>query len=438
MSFTYGKNLKIQVFGQSHAAAIGVVMDGLPAGEAVDPAAVAAFMARRAPGKNALSTARREADTPEILCGLVDGHTVGAPLTALIRNTDTRSGDYAALAQGGATGSGATAQPTPTAAGADSAHANTGATPFAGADSLRAAAGTIPTASAQTPVAESAVTAAPPSVAAPTLRIPRPGHSDYPAFVRYGGANDIRGGGAFSGRMTAPLCFAGGVAQQLLARRGIRVYAHIASIGGVRDALPDPCRPDEAALAAVKEKAFPVLDDAAGEQMQQIIAAARAAGDSVGGSIRCIVTGLPAGLGAHMFDGVENRVAAAAFGIPGVRGIEFGSGFDGCEGYGSRQNDPYTMENGAVRTVKNDAGGVLGGSTTGMPLVYRLALKPTPSIGQPQQSVDLAAGMPAELAVRGRHDPCIVHRAVPVAEAVAAIAVLDCLLDPPAVWPQKI
>lgn len=383
MSFTYGKNLKIQVFGQSHAAAIGVVMDGLPAGESVDLAAVAAFMARRAPGKNALSTARKEADAPEVLSGLVDGHTVGAPLAALIRNTDTRSADYANLTGG---------------------------------------------------AQASAPEQAPASEATPALRIPRPGHSDYPAFVRYGGANDIRGGGAFSGRMTAPLCFAGGVAQQLLEKRGIRVYAHIASVGGVCDAVPDACAPDEAALATVKTKAFPVLDDAAGASMQTVIAAAKQSGDSVGGSIRCIVTGLPAGLGAHMFDGVENRIAAAAFGIPGVKGIEFGSGFAGCEGFGSRQNDPYTMENGAVRTTKNDAGGVLGGSTTGMPLVFRLALKPTPSIGQPQQSVDLAAGEAAELAVRGRHDPCIVHRAVPVAEAIAAIAVLDLLLDPPAVW----
>lgn len=400
MSFTYGKNLKIQVFGQSHAAAIGVVMDGLPAGESVELAAVAAFMARRAPGKNALSTARREADAPEVLSGLVDGHTVGAPLAALIRNTDTRSADYANLANGAA-GAAATQTPQP------------------GAELCNAQPETAQPNAAQP---------------APALRIPRPAHSDYPAFVRYGGANDIRGGGAYSGRMTAPLCFAGGVALQLLARRGVHVYAHIASVGGVADAVPDACAPDEAALEAVKAKAFPVLDDAAGEKMQALIAAAKQNGDSVGGSIRCVVTGLPIGLGAHMFDGVENRISAAAFGIPGVKGIEFGSGFAGCEGYGSQQNDPYIMENGAVRTAKNDAGGVLGGSTTGMPLVFRLALKPTPSIGQPQQSVDLAAGAPAQLAVRGRHDPCIVHRAVPVAEAAAAIAVLDLLLDPPAVW----
>lgn len=380
MSFAYGKNLKIQLFGQSHADAIGVVMDGLPAGEAVDIAAVAAFMARRAPGKSELATARREADTPEVLCGLVQGRTVGAPLAAVIRNTDARSGEYAPL---------------------------TGA-PDAGAQ-------------AAAPVPE-----------APVLRIPRPGHSDWPAFVRYGGANDIRGGGAFSGRMTAPLCFAGGVALQLLEKRGVRVYAHIASVGGVCDAVPDSCLPEETALAAVKAKTFPVLDDAAGETMKACIAAAKAAGDSVGGSIRCIVTGLPAGLGGHMFDGVENRLAAAVFGIPGVRGIEFGSGFAGCEGCGSQQNDPYTVENGAVRTVKNDAGGVLGGSTTGMPLVFRLALKPTPTIAKEQPSVDLATGENTVLAAKGRHDPCILPRAVPAVEAIAALAVLDMLLDPPA------
>ncbi len=380
MSFSYGKNLKIQIFGQSHAAAIGVVMDGLPAGEAVELEPILQLMARRAPGKNALSTARKEADAPEILCGLVDGRTVGAPLTAVIRNTDARSGDYANLQAGAA------------AAAADSAPK------------------------------------------APALNVPRPGHSDWPAFVRYGGAADVRGGGAYSGRMTAPLCFAGGVAAQLLARRGIQVYAHIASLGGIADAVPDFCTPDTAALAMVKQKAFPTLDDAAGAAMQALIRDAAAGGDSVGGSIRCVVTGLAPGLGAHMFDGVENRLAAAMFGIPAVKGIEFGSGFAGCEGTGSAQNDPYVMENGAVRTAKNDAGGLLGGATTGMPLVFRLAVKPTPSIGQQQRSVDLAAGVDTTLAVKGRHDPCILHRAVPVVEAVTAITLLDILLDPPAVW----
>ncbi len=384
MSFTYGKNLKIQVFGQSHAAAIGVVLDGLPAGEAVELEPILQLMARRAPGKSDLVTARREADSPEILCGLVDGHTVGAPLTAIIRNTDVRSADYANLQVG-------------TAGNADD----------------------------KSPA---------PAPQNPGLQIPRPGHSDWPAYVRYAGAADVRGGGAFSGRMTAPLCFAGGVAAQLLARRGVRVYAHIDTLGDIQDSTPDFCSPDAAALAAVETKAFPTLSDEAGAAMAAAIRSAAAAGDSVGGSIRCIVTGLAPGLGAHMFDGVENRIAAAAFGIPGVRGIEFGSGFAGCCGRGSEQNDPYIMDGGAVRTAKNDAGGVLGGATTGMPLVFRLAIRPTPSIGQAQRSVDLAAGQDATLAVKGRHDPCILPRAVPVVQAVAAIALLDILLDSPAVW----
>lgn len=379
MSFETGKNLRIQVFGESHAAAIGVVLDGLPAGEAVDLAEVARLLQRRAPGKNALSTARREADVPEVVCGLLQGQTTGAPLTALIYNTDVRSADYASL-QGQASQEQA---------------------------SLSS-----------------------------TLRVPRPGHSDYPAFVRYGGAADSRGGGAFSGRLTAPLCFAGGVALQLLARRGVHVYAHLASVGGICDAVPDFCSPDTAALEQVKNKDFPVLEDAVGQQMQQCIAAARQAGDSVGGSIRCLVTGLPAGLGAHMFDGVENRLAGMLFGIPGVKGVEFGSGFAGCEGYGSAQNDPFAWQDGRVVSTKNDAGGVLGGSTTGMPLVFRVGLKPTPSIAQTQQSVDLLAGIPAELQIKGRHDPCIVHRAVPVVEAAAALTLLDLMLDAPAVWPH--
>lgn len=429
MSFSFGKALRVQVFGQSHAAAIGVVLDGLPAGEPVELAPILALMARRAPGKSPLSTARREADAPEILCGLVDGHTCGAPLAAVIRNTDVRSGDYASLrganektvdpAQGATSDDGGprerdSRQDAPIPGGASAtAHS---ATPGATSDGM--------------PFPAPGVFAG----GVPALRVPRPGHSDWPAFVRYGGAADIRGGGAFSGRMTAPLCFAGGVALQLLARRGIQVYAHIASVGGIVDAVPDACRPDVAALAACRQKAFPTLDDEAGAAMQAAIRAAAAAGDSVGGNIRCLVTGLPAGLGSHMFDGVENRLSAALFGIPGVRGLEFGSGFAGCEGRGSDQNDPYTWRGGRVVTTKNDAGGVLGGATTGMPLVLRLALRPTPSIGRPQPSVDLATGADTTLQVKGRHDPCIVHRAVPVVEAVTALALLDLLLEerPPA------
>lgn len=433
MSFSFGKVLRVQVFGQSHAAAIGVVLDGLPAGEPVDLAPILALMARRAPGKNPLSTARREPDAPEILCGLVDGHTCGAPLAAVIHNTDVRSGDYASL-RGGVTDGAAP----PTANKAVSSDGNRPRERDGLPDSSTPDGAPTPAHSAVPDATPGTALGVTPSITphspAPALRVPRPGHSDWPAFVRYGGAADIRGGGAFSGRMTAPLCFAGGVALQLLARRGIQVYAHIASVGGIVDAVPDACRPDVASLAACRQKAFPTLDDEAGAAMQAAIRAAAAAGDSVGGSIRCLVTGLPAGLGSHMFDGVENRLSAALFGIPGVRGLEFGSGFAGCEGRGSDQNDPYTWREGRVVTTKNDAGGVLGGATTGMPLVLRLALRPTPSIGRPQPSVDLATGADTTLQVKGRHDPCIVHRAVPVVEAVTALALLDLLLEerPPA------
>ena len=357
-SFNIGHNLTVQIFGQSHAEAIGAVVDGLPAGKTIDLAQVERFMDRRAPGKNAFSTARREADRPEILSGLLEGVTTGTPVCAVIRNTNTRSGDYANV-----------------------------------------------------------------------LTVPRPGHADYPAWVKFGGKNDVRGGGAFSGRMTAPLCFAGALCLQLLAEKGVAVHAHIQSIAGIPDGTVDPCHPDMAALRAAGEKEFPTLSDEAGGQMRDAIAQARAEGDSVGGVIECVATGLPVGLGSHMFGGVENRLSAALFGIPAVRGVEFGAGFAAAAMRGSHHNDPYRLEDGKVVTTKNDHGGVLGGMTTGMPLVFRVAVKPTPSIAQSQLSVELTAMEETELTVHGRHDPCIVPRAVPVVEAVAAIVLADLFLD---------
>ncbi|MBU5625879.1 chorismate synthase [Oscillibacter sp. MSJ-2] len=357
-SFELGRNFTVQVFGQSHADAIGAVVDGLPAGKRIDLDEVFRFMGRRAPGKNGFSTARREADRPEVLSGLVDGCTTGAPVCAVIRNENVRSGDYANV-----------------------------------------------------------------------LTVPRPGHADFPAYVKYGGKNDVRGGGAFSGRMTAPLCFAGALCLQLLRERGIEVFAHIRSVAGMEDAAIDPCCPDLDALRAVAEKEFPTLSDAAGKEMRSAIAQAKGEGDSVGGVIECVAVGLPVGLGSHMFGGVENRLSAALFGIPAVRGVEFGSGFAGCGRRGSENNDPFRLREGRVVTTKNDHGGVLGGMTSGMPLVFRVGVKPTPSIAKPQQSVDLSAMEETELTIHGRHDPCIVPRAVPVAEAVTAIVLLDLLYD---------
>ena len=353
MSSMYGDNLKLSVFGQSHAAAIGMTLDGIPAGLPVDMTALQAFLARRAPGQNGFSTTRKEADMPDFLCGISDGFTCGAPVTAIIRNTNTRSGDY---------------------------------------DNLR--------------------------------DCPRPGHADYTAQIKYGGYQDTAGGGHFSGRLTAPICIAGGLCIQWLAERGIRVGAHIASIAGISDAPFDMINPQMDAVG----KEFPVLDPEAGRKMGNAILEAKSAGDSVGGVIECAVTGLPAGLGDPMFDGVENRIASIVFGIPAVKGLEFGLGFGLSAMRGSLSNDPFMISNGEVRTATNNCGGILGGITNGMPLIFRAAIKPTPSIAMEQRSVSLSRKEERALIVKGRHDPCIVPRAVPVIEAAAAIAVMDMIL----------
>ena len=349
--------MKYTIFGESHGSEIGVVLTGVPAGIALDWDFILSEMARRAPGQSALSTARKEADTPEVVSGVFEGKTTGAPLCAIIQNTDTRSRDY---------------------------------------EELR--------------------------------RKPRPSHADYAAFVASGGFRDYRGGGHFSGRLTAPLCVAGGIAKQILSRRGVYVGAHLWSVGAENDA-PFPLRPTKELFETVAAKPFPVLDDQAGERMQSLILEARQNLDSVGGVIECAAVGLPAGLGDPMFGGVENRLASALFGIPAVKGVEFGDGFAAARARGSENNDPFRMEDGRVVTETNHAGGILGGITSGMPLVLRTAMKPTPSIARPQRTVSLSAGENAELVIHGRHDPCIAHRAVPVVEAVTAAVLLDLLLE---------
>lgn len=357
MSSQIGKNITVSIFGQSHSQAIGAVIDGLPAGFAVDMEKVRAFLARRAPGRAAYATARREADEPIILSGLADGKTCGAPLAMLIGNGDTRSKDYEKLRD-----------------------------------------------------------------------IPRPGHADYTANLRYGGFQDVRGGGHFSGRLTAPLCFAGAICLQMLEQRGVFVGAHIASVAGISDAPFDPVHVCPEELRAVSSKPFAVVDDAAGAAMQEKIAQAKADLDSVGGSIECAAVGFPAGVGDPMFDGLENRLAAALFGIPAVKGLEFGAGFAAAQMRGSQNNDPFCLDGSRVLTKTNHAGGILGGISTGMPLLFRLAFKPTPSIARAQDSVSLSRKKPEKLEITGRHDPCIVPRAVPVVEAAAAIVLLDALL----------
>ena len=349
MSSSIGENLRLTLFGQSHSPAIGMTLEGIPAGQTLDLHQLDAFLARRAPGRNAWSTARREADRPEFLSGLVEQVTCGVPLTAIIRNGDTRSGDYSLLKE-----------------------------------------------------------------------IPRPGHADYPAEVKYRGFQDYAGGGHFSARLTAPLCVAGGICLQLLSREGIRVFARILSIGEISDA--------GAFTSPVSEKDFPVVDDTQGRLMQRLIALKKAEGDSVGGIVECVVDGLPVGLGDPIFGGMENRISALVFGIPAVKGIEFGAGFAAARMSGSENNDPYGIREGQVVPLSNHCGGILGGITVGTPLVFRAAFKPTPSIARPQQSVRLSAAAEAELTVPGRHDPCVVPRAVPCVEAAAALAVYDALL----------
>lgn len=357
MSSEIGHKLKLSVFGQSHGRAIGVVIDGLPAGISIDEEDLYTFMSRRKPGASRLSTQRHEEDRPVFLSGTVDGVTSGSPLCAVIENTDQRSGDYAALTD-----------------------------------------------------------------------LPRPSHADFTARMRYGDKVDMRGSGHFSGRLTAPLCVAGGIARQILSRRGIYVGAHLMSVANIADD-PFPLCPGRELFEEIAKKPLPVISDSAGEKMAQAIEEARAELDSVGGVIECAAVGLPAGLGSPMFDGVENRLAAALFGVPAVKGVEFGAGFEAAKMRGSRHNDPFMIENGQVRTSKNDAGGVIGGITTGMPLVLRCAMKPTPSISRPQQTVSLSRMAPATLEIKGRHDPCVAIRAVPVIEAVTAFTILDILME---------
>ena len=258
---------------------------------------------------------------------------------------------------------------------------------------------------------------------------PRPGHADYAALCKYGSAVDLRGGGHFSGRLTAPLCIAGGMALQYLAARGIHIGAHIEAIHDIRDQRFDAVNVSATELEALKSLPFPVLDSNAGEQMQAAIVAARAEKDSLGGVIECAVTGLPAGLGEHMFSGVEGRFSALLFSIPAVKGVEFGEGFGASALFGSENNDSYRTDGKSVVTATNRCGGILGGMTNGMPLVFRVGFKPTPAIAKKQDTVSLSRMENTTISVPGRHDPTVVVRAVPVVEAAAAIAVLDLLLD---------
>ena len=356
MSSTYGDTIKLSIFGQSHGQAIGMTLDGIPAGLPVDLNQLQTFLNRRAPGQYDYATSRKEEDIPEFLSGILDGYTCGAPIAAVIYNQNTRSDDYSNL-----------------------------------------------------------------------KNCPRPGHADFTAQMKYNGFQDVAGGGHFSGRLTAPLCIAGGLCKQWLESQGIFIGARIRSIGGIPDE-PQSISHTNPDWNAIKAD-FPVVNAEAGEKMRTAIAQAKTDGDSLGGTIECIITGVPAGLGGPLFGGIEGKLAQIIYGIPAVKGIEFGSGFHGSEITGSENNDNFTSHNGKIITETNHAGGILGGISTGMPIVFHTAFKPTPSIAKLQKSVDFNTLENAELIIQGRHDPCIVPRAVPVIEAAAAIAIYDLILS---------
>lgn len=358
MSSRIGKNISVSVFGESHGAAIGMVMDNVPVGIKLDTDYILKQMARRAPGNDSTSTPRKEGDLPEIISGVKDGVTTGAPLTVIIKNTNTKSVDY---------------------------------------DNL--------------------------------MRHPRPSHSDYAAYVHYNGFNDIAGGGHFSGRLTAPIVAAGSILRLYLKSKGIEIGGHICQIGNVKDSRFDAANISADTLNTLSSSSFALLDSSKEAEMRAEVEAAKKEGDSIGGMVEIAVTGIPAGLGGPMFDGVENIISKAVFGIPAVKGIEFGSGFELASMRGSEANDELYINDGRVLCKTNHSGGATGGITNSMPIVFRAVIKPTPSIAKNQATVDLKQMTDASLSIKGRHDPCIVPRALPAIEAVTAIAVANLLLE---------
>ncbi len=359
---SYGKNIKISVYGGSHDDEIGVIAENIPGGIEFSYSRLCEFMKRRTPGQSRLTTSRKEPDIPLLVSGIdVDGDfckTNGETLKIAIKSTNVRTSDYANLEF-----------------------------------------------------------------------TPRPSHADYPAYVKSHGRADLRGGGHFSGRLTAPLCAIGGIFRQNLEERGIFIGAHIKSVKGVEDESFDPVRINKEKFEKILTHSLPVIDEKAGMRMAEVIDSARMAQDSVGGVIECAAVGLPVGLGEHMFSGMEGRISSIVFSIPAVKGLEFGAGFKSSGMFGSENNDPFYYDGGVVRTMTNNCGGILGGMTNGMPLIFRCAVKPTPSISREQDSVNLTTGENVKIQIKGRHDPCIIPRAVPVIEAACAIALFDASLD---------
>ena len=356
MSGMWGSKIKLSIFGESHGNAIGITIDGLPAGFSIDMDKIMMEMSRRAPGKSSLSTPRKESDIPEILSGYFEGKTTGTPLCAIIRNSNTKSKDYSKLKD-----------------------------------------------------------------------VMRPGHADYTGAVRYKGFNDYRGGGHFSGRITAPLVFAGAICKQILEVKGIIVSAHINSIGKIKDCSFLEGDISDELLNSFKEKELPLINTKLENEMRQEILSTRSSGDSIGGTIECAILGVSPGIGDPFFDSVESTLAHLMFSVPAVKGIEFGKGFDISKMRGSEANDEYYLENGNIKTKTNNNGGILGGITNGMPIIFNVAIKPTASIFKEQNTVNIVTMEETTLCIEGRHDPCIVQRALPVIEAVAAIGITELM-----------
>ena len=359
MGSVWGNILKISVFGESHGECIGIVIDNFPHGLKIDHDHISAQMRRRAPGLSpGLSTSRAEDDSPVIYSGVLKGFTTGAPICAIIKNTNRRSEDYQHV-----------------------------------------------------------------------LRKPRPSHADLPAHRKYGGFEDGRGGGHFSGRLTAPIVFAGALCSQFLQKYGIDVFSHIKNIGEVYDDTPDYTRFPDDISDILKSERLPFINKAKQRQASELIEKYKKEGNSVGGAVECIIKNMPTSLGSPIFSSVESSLASILFSIPGVKAVEFGAGTDFSALDAKRANDEYYYdESGNIKTKTNNNGGILGGITTGMPVVFTVTLKPTPSIYSAQNTVDLIDGCDTKINIEGRHDPCIAVRAVPVTESAAMIAVMDMIL----------
>lgn len=354
MSANWGRKIEISIFGESHGKAIGINIGNLPSGIHIDMEEVKKDMARRAPGKNKLSTARKEGDEVVVLSGLMNDITTGAPLCGIIYNSDQHSKDYSLL---------------------------------------------------ETHM--------------------RPGHSDYAAYVKYNGFNDVRGGGHFSGRITAPIVFAGAIAKQILKQQGIEIVAHINSI---KDVYDDTFSNAGIHLEQLRKQEYPVINEDIFKQYEQVVEEARMNLDSVGGTIECAIINMKAGIGEPFFHSIESTLSSLLFSIPAVKGVEFGDGFELTKMYGSQSNDAYYYdEQGNVQTKTNHNGGIVGGISNGMPITFKVGIKPTPSIARKQDTINVKTKESVELEIKGRHDPCIVFRAVVVVEAMAALAILDMM-----------